>query len=175
MDRSGMNKAFTRENEGDEDIHRAIAAGAMGYLLKDTLPDDLYRIDVFGEHPLLALRSTNRGCTYNVNGQIFHVYGGIVSVLNHPLPWRTIYKPGMWTLDELTAHQGLDPAIRVAYVGGEDARFVSVVGWLWIAWRTSDWQGAGVGAPAHRGCKPAPRADGPSGCTRRTATSWTRR
>ncbi|HRX79149.1 MAG TPA: hypothetical protein P5307_08815, partial [Pirellulaceae bacterium] len=37
----------------------------------DTLPDDLYRIDVFGDHPLLALRSTNRGCTYNVNGQIF--------------------------------------------------------------------------------------------------------
>jgi two-component system, NarL family, response regulator len=29
---------------GDEDIHRAIAAGAMGYLLKDTLPDDLIRV-----------------------------------------------------------------------------------------------------------------------------------
>ncbi len=29
---------------GDEDIHRAIAAGAMGYLLKDTLPDDLSRV-----------------------------------------------------------------------------------------------------------------------------------
>jgi hypothetical protein len=40
---------------------------------------------------------------WNINGQIFHVYGGIVSVLNHPLPWRTIYKPGMWTLDELSA------------------------------------------------------------------------
>jgi DNA-binding NarL/FixJ family response regulator len=29
---------------GDEDIHRAIEAGAMGYLLKDTLPDDLIRV-----------------------------------------------------------------------------------------------------------------------------------
>jgi two-component system, NarL family, response regulator len=29
---------------GDEDIYRAIAAGAMGYLLKDTLPDDLIRV-----------------------------------------------------------------------------------------------------------------------------------
>jgi DNA-binding NarL/FixJ family response regulator len=29
---------------GDEDIHRAIAAGAVGYLLKDTLPDDLIRV-----------------------------------------------------------------------------------------------------------------------------------
>ncbi|HEY7190575.1 MAG TPA: response regulator transcription factor [Vicinamibacterales bacterium] len=29
---------------GDEDIHRAVAAGAVGYLLKDTLPDDLVRV-----------------------------------------------------------------------------------------------------------------------------------
>jgi DNA-binding NarL/FixJ family response regulator len=30
--------------QGDEDIHRAIEAGVMGYLLKDTLPDDLIRV-----------------------------------------------------------------------------------------------------------------------------------
>jgi DNA-binding NarL/FixJ family response regulator len=29
---------------GDEDIHRAVAAGAVGYLLKDMLPDDLVRV-----------------------------------------------------------------------------------------------------------------------------------
>lgn len=29
---------------GDEDIHGAVAAGAMGYLLKDTVPDDLIRV-----------------------------------------------------------------------------------------------------------------------------------
>jgi len=40
---------------------------------------------------------------WNINGQIFHVYGGIVSVLQHPTPSRTIFKPGMWTLDELSA------------------------------------------------------------------------
>jgi NAD(P)-dependent dehydrogenase (short-subunit alcohol dehydrogenase family) len=38
---------------------------------------------------------------WNVNGQIFAVQGGTVSVLNHPLPYRTIYKQGMWSLDEL--------------------------------------------------------------------------
>jgi DNA-binding NarL/FixJ family response regulator len=30
--------------EGDEDIHRALAAGAAAYLLKDTLADDLLRV-----------------------------------------------------------------------------------------------------------------------------------
>jgi hypothetical protein len=38
---------------------------------------------------------------WNVNGNIFAVGGGTVSVLNHPLPWKTIYKPGLWTLGEL--------------------------------------------------------------------------
>ncbi len=39
---------------------------------------------------------------WNINGQIFHVYGGTVAVLQHPVPWRTIFKRGMWTLDELS-------------------------------------------------------------------------
>jgi 3-oxoacyl-[acyl-carrier protein] reductase len=38
---------------------------------------------------------------WNINGQIFAVNGGNVSVLNHPLAHRTIYKQGMWALDEL--------------------------------------------------------------------------
>jgi NAD(P)-dependent dehydrogenase (short-subunit alcohol dehydrogenase family) len=41
---------------------------------------------------------------WNINGQIFLVYGGTVSVLAHPIPYRTILKPGngLWTLDELS-------------------------------------------------------------------------
>ena len=39
---------------------------------------------------------------WNVNGQVFHVQGGTVSVLHHPVPWRTTFKNGMWTLDELS-------------------------------------------------------------------------
>jgi hypothetical protein len=40
---------------------------------------------------------------WNINGQIFAVAGGSVSVLNHPLAYKTIYKAGMWTMDELDA------------------------------------------------------------------------
>ena len=39
---------------------------------------------------------------WNINGQIFHVYAGTVALLHHPLPSRTIFKNGMWTLDELS-------------------------------------------------------------------------
>jgi NAD(P)-dependent dehydrogenase (short-subunit alcohol dehydrogenase family) len=38
---------------------------------------------------------------WNVNGQIFHVAGGNVGVAWHPTPMRTIWKPAMWTLDEI--------------------------------------------------------------------------
>ena len=39
---------------------------------------------------------------WNINGQVFHVYAGTVALLHHPLPSRTIFKNGMWTLDELS-------------------------------------------------------------------------
>ncbi len=38
---------------------------------------------------------------WNVNGQVFQVAGGQVSLLYHPTPMRTIYKPSRWTLEEL--------------------------------------------------------------------------
>jgi hypothetical protein len=38
---------------------------------------------------------------WNINGQIFHVAGGTVGLAWHPVPMRTIWKPAMWTLDEL--------------------------------------------------------------------------
>jgi len=39
---------------------------------------------------------------WNINGQVFLVYGGTVALLHHPLPWRTIFKPGMWTYEEIS-------------------------------------------------------------------------
>jgi NAD(P)-dependent dehydrogenase (short-subunit alcohol dehydrogenase family) len=39
---------------------------------------------------------------WNINGYVFAVAGGSVSVLNHPQATRTLWKPAMWTLDELS-------------------------------------------------------------------------
>ena len=43
--------------------------------------------------------------TADINGQIFHVSGGTVGVVNHPTPVRTLQKaPGQrWTVEELAA------------------------------------------------------------------------
>jgi NAD(P)-dependent dehydrogenase (short-subunit alcohol dehydrogenase family) len=49
--------------------------------------------------PMVCFLATDYA--WNINGQMFGVSGGQVSVLHHPLAMRTIYKPAMWTLDEL--------------------------------------------------------------------------
>jgi NAD(P)-dependent dehydrogenase (short-subunit alcohol dehydrogenase family) len=49
--------------------------------------------------PMTVFLATDKA--WNINGQGFGVSGGTVSLLNQPLPYRTMYKPGMWTLDEL--------------------------------------------------------------------------
>lgn len=50
---------------------------------------------------------------WNINGQIFAVSGGTVSLLYHPTPYRTIFKEGTWTVDEL---QSVVPAQLMAGV-----------------------------------------------------------
>ncbi len=49
--------------------------------------------------PMVAYLCTDDA--WNINGQIFHVSGGTVGVTHRPTPMRTLWKPGMWTLDEL--------------------------------------------------------------------------
>ncbi len=39
--------------------------------------------------------------SWNVNGWVFNVSGGTVSVAHHPIAMRTIFKPGLWTQAEL--------------------------------------------------------------------------
>jgi len=61
----------------------------------------LTRMDPDDIAPMVAYLASDDA--WNVNGQIFHVYGGVVAVLQQPTPWKTIFKRGMWELDELSA------------------------------------------------------------------------
>jgi NAD(P)-dependent dehydrogenase (short-subunit alcohol dehydrogenase family) len=38
---------------------------------------------------------------WDINGWVFHVAGGTISLGFHPTPQRSIWKPAMWTVDEL--------------------------------------------------------------------------
>ncbi len=37
----------------------------------------------------------------HVNGHVFHVTEGLITLLNEPEPVKTIQKDGIWTLEEL--------------------------------------------------------------------------
>jgi NAD(P)-dependent dehydrogenase (short-subunit alcohol dehydrogenase family) len=49
--------------------------------------------------PMTVFLTTDKA--WNINGQGFGVSGGTISLLHQPLAYRTMFKPGMWTLDEL--------------------------------------------------------------------------
>jgi len=41
---------------------------------------------------------------WNVNGKVFYVSGGTIQLAYEETPYRSIFKPGMWSLDELDLH-----------------------------------------------------------------------
>jgi 3-oxoacyl-[acyl-carrier protein] reductase len=49
--------------------------------------------------PMVAYLASD--AAWNINGQIFHVAGSTVGLAHHPTPMRTLWKPAMWTLDDL--------------------------------------------------------------------------
>jgi len=73
----------------------APAAGALSASIFSEMPPDHIA-------PMTCFLATDDA--WNINGQIFLVYGGTVNLLAHPTPYRTIFKPGngLWTLDELS-------------------------------------------------------------------------
>ncbi len=63
-------------------------------------PEELERLAPDLVAPMVCYLASDHA--WNVNGQIFWVYAGTVALLSHPLPSRTIFKHGTWTLDELS-------------------------------------------------------------------------
>ncbi len=64
-------------------------------------PSAIQQLDPDMIAPMVSYLASDHA--WNINGQIFLVYSGTVAVLHHPVPWRTAFKPGLWTLDELSA------------------------------------------------------------------------
>jgi NAD(P)-dependent dehydrogenase (short-subunit alcohol dehydrogenase family) len=49
--------------------------------------------------PMVAFLASDDA--WNINGQCFNVSGGTVSLASYPIAQRTVFKPGLWTLEEL--------------------------------------------------------------------------
>jgi NAD(P)-dependent dehydrogenase (short-subunit alcohol dehydrogenase family) len=64
-------------------------------------PGSIQDLDPDAIAPMVAYLASDEA--WNVNGQQFLVYAGVVAVLHHPVPWKTLFKEGTWTLDELSA------------------------------------------------------------------------
>ncbi len=88
--------ANTRMTESVPDSTRAMRAGPFPPAPEGTLTD-------LPDHvaPMVVWLCTD--AAEGVSGNIFHCTGNRVSVMNHPVPYRSIYKEGRWSVDELAA------------------------------------------------------------------------
>ena len=62
--------------------------------------EDLQKLDPDDIAPFVCYLASDHAAA--VNGQIFSVFGGEVSLMSQPRPERTVYRPGKWTLEELS-------------------------------------------------------------------------
>jgi hypothetical protein len=65
--------------------------GARAFSLEHTGPENVA--------PWVVYLTTDAAA--HVNGQVFFVMGGLISLLNYPAPVRTILKDGRWTPEEI--------------------------------------------------------------------------
>ncbi len=96
-------RAWTRLTATIPTAQQAPAAGAGGARRPQAdapRPDQLQQMAPEYVAPMVCYLASDDA--WNINGQVFWVYAGMVALLHHPLPWRTIHKPGVWELDELS-------------------------------------------------------------------------
>ena len=53
--------------------------------------------------PIVTYLCTDEPAAQQFNGEVFGAYGGKISIFSTPIEMRSIYKEGLWTLDELKA------------------------------------------------------------------------
>ena len=88
--------AHTRMTESVPDAIRSMRAGPFPPPVAGTITDDPDYVA-----PMVVWLCTDAAA--GVSGNIFHCSGNRVSLMNHPVPSRSIYKNGRWTVDELAA------------------------------------------------------------------------
>ena len=85
--KTGIASAAGTRSEAQQVEGRGVAVEGVNH------PDDIA--------PMVAYLCTDEAA--NINGQIFHVGGGSISLMNHYTPVKQIFSPVMWTVDMLKA------------------------------------------------------------------------
>ena len=88
--------ASTRMTDSVPDSTRAMRAGEFPPPMEGMLTSEPDQVA-----PMVVWLCTD--AAEGVSGNIFHCSGNRVSLMNHPVPHRSIYKDGRWTVDELSA------------------------------------------------------------------------
>ena len=88
--------ASTRMTDSVPDSTRAMRAGEFPPPMEGMLTSEPDQVA-----PMVVWLCTD--AAEGVSGNIFHCSGNRVSLMNHPVPHRSIYKDGRWTIDELSA------------------------------------------------------------------------
>jgi NAD(P)-dependent dehydrogenase (short-subunit alcohol dehydrogenase family) len=71
----------------------------QGIVREDRGTGEIEHLDPDDVAPMVVyLASAHAG---NVNGQFFLCYGGAIALVSQPRPVQTLFKSGVWTLDEL--------------------------------------------------------------------------
>ena len=88
--------ASTRMTDSVPDSTRAMRAGEFPPPMEGMLTSEPDQVA-----PMVVWLCSD--AAEGVSGNIFHCSGNRVSLMNHPVPHRSIYKDGRWTIDELSA------------------------------------------------------------------------
>ena len=88
--------ASTRMTDSVPDSTRAMRAGEFPPPMEGMLTSEPDQVA-----PMVVWLCSD--AAEGVSGNIFHCSGNRVSLMNHPVPHRSIYKDGRWTVDELSA------------------------------------------------------------------------
>jgi NAD(P)-dependent dehydrogenase (short-subunit alcohol dehydrogenase family) len=71
----------------------------QGIVREDRGTENIEQLDPNDVAPMVVYLASEHAA--NVNGQFFLCYGSAIALLSQPRPVKTLFKDGVWTLDEL--------------------------------------------------------------------------
>jgi NAD(P)-dependent dehydrogenase (short-subunit alcohol dehydrogenase family) len=91
--------AGTRMTVTDAYLRARALRKSQGITREDRGTGEIEQLDPNDVAPMVVYLASEHAAT--VNGQFFLCYGGAIALISQPRPTQTLFKSGVWTLDEL--------------------------------------------------------------------------